>query len=254
MLTKNEIRPTVSASGDRRPAPHHRIIIVEDDEDIAESIRYNLERDAALAASIALTGEEGLNRILRESPNLVLLDVNLPHMSGFELCRRLRHEDATRRLPVILLTARTEEADRVLGLELGADDYMVKPFSMRELLARVQALLRRTARPGASVDVYDDGTLHVAYEHFIVRVRGEEVRLTRKEFNLLRLLAESRGRVLTRDYLLSRVWGRDYEGDSRTLDVHIRRVRQKLGLEHYIETVIGIGYRFVGPSKGTEVA
>jgi DNA-binding response OmpR family regulator len=223
-----------------------RILIIEDDEDIANSIRYNLEREGVFDVRIANTGEDGLKEIQRNPPALVLLDINLPLMSGFELCRRLRRDEETSRIPVLVLTARTDESDRVLGLQLGADDYVVKPFSMRELVARIHAVLRRTEGEAAVSPIYDDGDLFIDYDNFVVRVRGEEVKLTRKEFALLRLLSEARGRVLTRDYLLDRVWGLDYYGESRTLDVHIRRVRKKLDLDAYIETVIGVGYRFVG--------
>jgi two-component system, OmpR family, alkaline phosphatase synthesis response regulator PhoP len=226
-----------------------RILIVEDDEDIANSIRYNLEREATFEVRIAATGEEGLKEIQRSAPALILLDVNLPLMSGFELCRRLRRDDETSKIPVVVLTARTDESDRVLGLQLGADDYVVKPFSMRELVARIHAVLRRTEGEGALSPVYEDENLFIDYDNFIVQVKGQDVRLTRKEFALLRLLSEARGRVLTRDYLLDRVWGLDYYGESRTLDVHIRRVRKKLDLEAYIETVIGVGYRFVGQTS-----
>lgn len=243
MFTKGDAQAT-AAGGARR-----RVLIVEDDEDIANSIRYNLEREGVFDVRVAHTGEDGLKEIVREVPSLVLLDVNLPLMSGFELCRRLRRDDETARVPIIVLTARTDESDRVLGLQLGADDYVLKPFSMRELVARVHAVLRRTEGESSAANVYDDGTLFVDYDNFVVRVAGAEVKLTRKEFALLRLLSEARGRVLTRDYLLDRVWGLEYYGESRTLDVHIRRVRKKLGLEAYVETVIGVGYRFVGPAK-----
>jgi two-component system alkaline phosphatase synthesis response regulator PhoP len=226
-----------------------RLLIIEDDEDIANSIRYNLEREGQFDIRVASTGEEGLKEIQRTPPALILLDVNLPLMSGFELCRRLRRDEETSRIPVIVLTARTEESDRVLGLQLGADDYVTKPFSMRELLARVHAVLRRTEGEAALAPVYEDENLFIDYDNFVVRVRGSEVHLTRKEFALLRLLSEARGRVLTRDFLLDRVWGLDYYGESRTLDVHIRRVRKKLDLEDYIETVIGVGYRFVGQTS-----
>ena len=236
-------------SGTRR-----RVLIIEDDEDIASSIRYNLEREGTFNVRIAATGEEGLKEILREAPAIVLLDINLPLMSGFELCRRLRRDEEMARLPIIVLTARTDESDRVLGLQLGADDYIVKPFSMRELVARVHAVLRRTEGDSAVSSIYDDGVLFIDYENFIVRVRGRDVRLTQKEFLLLRLLSEARGRVLTREFLLNRIWGLDYYGESRTLDVHIRRVRKKLDLESYIDTVIGVGYRFVGPVPEERVA
>jgi DNA-binding response OmpR family regulator len=223
-----------------------RVVIIEDDEDIADSIRYNLEREGTFDVRIAGTGEDGLKEIQRSQPALVILDINLPLMSGFELCRRLRRDEETARIPVLVLTARTDESDRVLGLQLGADDYVVKPFSMRELIARIHAVLRRTDGESSTTPVYQDDQLFIDYENFVVKVHGADVRLTRKEFALLRLLSEARGRVLTRDYLLDRVWGLDYYGESRTLDVHIRRIRKKLGLESYIETVIGVGYRFVG--------
>jgi len=223
-----------------------RILIIEDDEDIANSIKYNLEREGTFEVRIASTGEEGLKEISRTPPAIVLLDVNLPLMSGFELCRRLRRDEETSRIPIVVLTARTDESDKVLGLQLGADDYVVKPFSMRELVARIHAVLRRTEGETALSPTYVDDRLFIDYDNFVVSVDGESVRLTRKEFALLRLLSEARGRVLTRDYLLDRVWGLDYYGESRTLDVHIRRVRKKLNLESYIETVIGVGYRFVG--------
>ncbi len=229
-----------------------RVLIIEDDEDIANSIRYNLERDGAFDVRVAGTGEDGLKEIQRAAPALVLLDINLPLMSGFELCRRLRRDEETSRIPIVVLTARTDESDRVLGLQLGADDYVVKPFSMRELLARVHAVLRRTEGESSLSPLYEDESLFIDYDNFIVRVRGDEVRLTRKEFALLRLLSEARGRVLTRDYLLDRVWGLDYYGESRTLDVHIRRIRKKLDLEAYIETVIGVGYRFVGQTSSVK--
>ncbi|MEO0248663.1 MAG: response regulator transcription factor, partial [candidate division WOR-3 bacterium] len=153
------------------------------------------------------------------------------------------------RVPVIMLTARSSESDKVLGLSLGADDYVTKPFSLRELEARVQAVLRRTEGEELQGRPYDDGTLTVDHENFVAKVKGQEVKLTRKEFLLLSLFVQSQGRTLTRDYLLDRIWGLDYYGDSRTLDVHIRNLRRKLGLEEYIETVIGVGYRFRAPHE-----
>jgi two-component system alkaline phosphatase synthesis response regulator PhoP len=229
-----------------------RVLIVEDDEDIASSIRYNLEREGTFDVRVAGTGEDGLKEIQKATPALVLLDINLPLMSGFELCRRLRRDEETAKIPIVVLTARTDESDRVLGLQLGADDYVVKPFGMRELIARVNAVLRRTEGESSLSPIYEDEQLFIDYDNFIVRVRDEDVRLTRKEFALLRLLSEARGRVLTRDFLLDRVWGLDYYGESRTLDVHIRRIRKKLDLESYIETVIGVGYRFVGQTSSAK--
>ena len=249
MYSKSEMHPTRTKGGPAQGGSKRRILIVEDDDDIANSIRYNLEREGAFDVRVAATGEDGLKETLREAPALILLDINLPLMSGFELCRRLRRDEETARVPIIVLTARTDESDRVLGLQLGADDYVLKPFSMRELVARVHAVLRRTEGEATAARVYEDEALFVDYDNFVVRARDEEVKLTRKEFALLRILSEAKGRVLTRDYLLDRVWGLEYYGESRTLDVHIRRVRKKLGLEEYIETVIGVGYRFVGAAK-----
>jgi two-component system, OmpR family, alkaline phosphatase synthesis response regulator PhoP len=226
------------------------IIIVEDDEDIADSIRYNLEREG-FRARLAATGEDALNLILDRPPNLILLDLNLPHMSGFELCRRLRSEATTAQVPILMLTARTEEADKVLGLNMGADDYITKPFSMRELVARVNAALRRAEGSEINRPVFDDGSLRIDPSTFTVSFHGGNVRMTRKEFALLSELARNQGRVLTREVLLDRVWGVTYYGDSRTLDVHIRRLRQKLGDPRVIETVTGIGYRLVDSRKQT---
>ena len=222
------------------------ILIIEDDPDIAEGVRYNLERDG-LEARVALTGEQGLKMALdsRSPPPLIILDLMLPGMSGIELCRRLRREPATRRTPIIMLTAKTTEAERIAGFELGADDYISKPFSVRELVARVRAVLRR-ATDGADVR-YEDELLTVDFEDMRVVCDGAQVKLTRKEHNLLTMLARGHGRVATRQALLDNVWGYEYYGDSRTLDVHIRRLRQKLGAcGNAIETVVGVGYRFVG--------
>ena len=218
------------------------IMIVEDDEDIAESIRYNLEREA-FRVRVAVTGEDALNLILDGPPSLVLLDLNLPQMSGFEICRRLRAESATANIPILMLTARTDETDKVLGLNMGADDYITKPFSMRELVARINAALRRATGPQADAAVFDNGSLRIDPSTFRVQYKGEHIRMTRKEFALLSELARNQGRVLTRETLLDRVWGLNYYGDSRTLDVHIRRLRQKLCEPRLIETVTGIGYR-----------
>jgi two-component system alkaline phosphatase synthesis response regulator PhoP len=226
----------------------HLIVIVEDDEEIADLIRYNLEREG-FRVRIATTGEAALKLILEHPPNLILLDLNLPNMSGFELCRRLRNESTTARVPILMLTARASESDKVLGLELGADDYITKPFSMRELIARVNAALRRSKQTEVEGPAYDDGFLRIDPATFSVRCEGREVRLTRKEFALLRELARNEGRVMTRDALLDRVWGLAYYGDARTLDVHIRRLRQKLGNPALIETITGIGYRLRSPRR-----
>jgi DNA-binding response OmpR family regulator len=222
------------------------ILIIEDDADIAESLRYNLERDG-LKTRIAETGEKGLMAALdaQNPPALIILDLMLPGMSGTELCRRLRREPATRRTPIIMVTARTSEAERVAGLDLGADDYITKPFSVRELMARVRAVLRRVDETASAR--YEDNRLTIDFAEMRVACDGTSVRLTRKEFSLLAMLARSAGRVATRQQLLDNVWGYEYFGDTRTLDVHIRRLRQKLGAcGDAIETVVGVGYRFAG--------
>ncbi len=218
------------------------ILIVEDDPDIAEGLRYNFERES-LKTLVALTGEQALQAALdpRNPPALIILDLMLPNMSGLELCRRLRREPATRRTPIIMVTARTSDADVAAGLDLGADDYIKKPFSVRELLARVRAVLRRTE---AGAERYEDGPLAVDFATMRVACGGNSAKLTRKEFALLAALIGSAGRVVTRQHLLDTVWGYSYYGDTRTLDVHIRRLRQHLGpCGDHIETVIGVGYR-----------
>jgi DNA-binding response OmpR family regulator len=221
-----------------------RVLIIEDDPDIARSIAYNLERDGGFEVKIETSGESGLERVLAHPPDLLILDLNLPQMSGFEICRRLRREEVTAGLPVIMLTARVSEGDKVLGLDLGADDYVTKPFSMRELIARIRAVMRRT-RSETEANIFDDGRLRVDYENFRVTVGREDIKLTRKEFDLLKALIQNRGRVMMRNRLLDLVWGLDYYGATRTLDVHIRRLRQKLGSAgEAIETVIGVGYRY----------
>jgi DNA-binding response OmpR family regulator len=228
------------------------VLIIEDDPDIAESLRYNLEREG-LRARVAETGEAGLSAALdaQGAPSLIILDLMLPGMSGTELCRRLRREPQTRRTPIIMLTARTSEADRVSGLDLGADDYITKPFSVRELMARVRAVLRRVDE--TMIPRYEDSRLQIDFAEMRVTCDGQQMRLTRKEFALLSMLAKSAGRVATRPQLLDNVWGYQYFGDSRTLDVHIRRLRQKLGAcGDCIETVVGVGYRFSGCTEKTE--
>jgi len=227
--------------------PKHALII-EDDADIAESVRYNLASEGFIP-SIASTGEQGLKLALdpQNPPGLIVLDLLLPGMSGMELCRRLRRETHTRKTPIIMLTAKASEGDRIAGLDLGADDYITKPFSVRELLARVRAVLRRADE--ASEGIYDDGRLMIDFADIRAVCSGEAVKLTNKEFALLATLAKKTGRVVTRQQLLDQVWGYTYYGDARTLDVHIRRLRQKLGrCGNCIETVVGVGYRFTGCS------
>jgi len=223
-----------------------RILIIEDDADIAESLVYNLKREG-FSPIVAESGEKGLRLALdeKQTPSLIILDLMLPGMNGIELCRRLRKEAITEKTPVIMLTAKAAEIDKIAGLEMGADDYMVKPFSVKELVARVRAVLRRVS--DNTVDVFEDGPLTIDYGDIRIGCGGANVKLTRKEFALLVHLVKNSGRVATRQQLLDNVWGYTYFGDTRTLDVHIRRLRQKLGdCGRCIETVVGVGYRYIG--------
>ena len=228
-----------------RPADNRRrVLLIEDDRDIAEAISYQLEK-AGLQVRLAYTGEEGLEAA-RRGVDLVLLDLNLPNMDGLEVCRMIRRQGATAQVPIIIVSARGEEVDRVLGLEMGADDYVVKPFSLKELAARCRVALRRSETSSAPAESYRDENFEVEFDSFLVRYRGEEVRLTPKEFELFRYLVERRGRVVTRERLLSDVWGYDTDVETRSIDAHIRRLRLKLGpARDHIETIVGLGYRFV---------
>lgn len=228
------------------------VLIIEDDPDISESLKYNLEREG-LSTIVASTGEQGLTDALNERnpPILIMLDLMLPGMSGTELCRRFRREPLTRRTPIIMLTAKSSESERVAGLDLGADDYITKPFSVRELLARVRAVLRRLDE-NASQN-YEDDHLTIDFADIRTVCNGRKIKLTNKEFSLLSVLAKSTDRVVTRQQLLDSVWGYSYYGDTRTLDVHIRRLRQKLEeCGDCIETVVGVGYRFTGCASKSE--
>ena len=229
-------------------------LIIEDDADIAESLKYNLEAEG-FAAVVAPTGEKGLALALdtQNPPSVIILDLMLPGMNGLDLCRRLRRENQTRRIPIIMLTAKTSEADRIAGLDLGADDYVAKPFSVRELLARVRAVLRRA--DADSPPKYEDARLKIDFEDVRAACDGVNVKLTNKEFTLLATLAKRPGRVVARQQLLDQVWGYSYYGEARTLDVHIRRLRQKLAAcGDCIETVVGVGYRFVGCAHKSRTA
>lgn len=223
-----------------------RILIIEDDKDIVEAIRYNLEKERGFSVLSAQTGDEGLNLVLQVKPHLIILDIGLPGLTGYEVCRMLRRDAETRGIPIVMLTARGSESDKVLGLELGADDYITKPFGIRELIARVRTAIRRKEAESGAVEVFDDGKLYIHFGDYVVRFKGREPKLTFKEFSLLKLLAQNAGRVLSRDKILDAVWGYNYYSESRTVDVHIRRIRKKLGpgAQDYIDTVIGVGYRF----------
>jgi len=221
-----------------------RVLIVEDERDIRDLVLFHLEREGFQVSS-ASSGEEALRQVRHASPDLVLLDLMLPAMGGLEVCRKLRQDPATVALPIVMLTAKGDEVDRVLGLELGADDYIVKPFSPKELLARVRAVLRR-AKPAPGAAAITMGALAIDPGTRTVTVQGAPLTLTHKEFELLSALADAQGRVLSREFLLDRVWGYSRAGEieSRTVDVHVRRLRVKLGPEeHRILTVKGVGYR-----------
>lgn len=241
----NPAQAPLASSLAQRP----RVLLVEDDRDIAEAISYQLER-VGLSLKTARTGEEGVE-MARRGVDLILLDLNLPSMDGLEVCRLLRRQQSTARIPIIIVSARAEEVDRVLGLEMGADDYVVKPFSLKELAYRCRAALRRSEAADAAPTGYHDANFDVDFESFIVRWRGAEVRLTAKEFALFRALLERPGRVLTRDRLLDRIWSDPGEVDARSVDAHIRRLRAKLGpARRHVETIVGIGYRFVAEPLG----
>jgi DNA-binding response OmpR family regulator len=238
-------RPGAAGVAPMSRAP--RVLVVEDEQDIAGLIKHALERSGDAQVEIVGSGDAALRAVTDNTPDLVILDLNLPVLSGTEVCRILRGRPATANVPIIMLTARTGESDRVTGLDLGADDYVTKPFSLRELGARVRAVLRRRQQgttPGTNV--YAGAHLVADFEAVAISVDGASVRLTRREFELLRFLVENRNRVLSRDRLLERVWGYDRFIETRSVDVHVGRLRAKLGTAgQQIETVVGLGYRFV---------
>src|SRR5258708_6641464 len=226
-----------------------RILIVEDDPDIAELVARYLDK-AGFVTECAASGRDALQAIAARAPSLLVLDLMLPHVDGLEVCRIVRGNDATAAIPIIMLTARAEESERIVGLELGADDYLAKPFSPNELVARVRALLRRAQRgaePAAKTLAY--GPIALDADRHIVLSQGRDVALTAKEFLLLQYLLQHRGRVLSRDVLLTDVWGYRYTGGTRTVDVHVRRLREKLPvLANGLVTVKQFGYKLVDPA------
>ena len=220
-----------------------RILLVEDEPDIAEILQYNLEKEG-FEVDVEPRGDSALERIRASVPDLLVLDLMLPGLDGLELARLLQRDRRTASLPLIMLTARGEEVDRIVGLELGADDYISKPFSPREVVLRVKAVLRRARHEPPPGDEVRIGDLQLDVAGHLLRIDGREVDLTATEFRLLKLLMERAGRVQTRGQLLSDVWGYAEDVDSRTVDTHVRRLRRKLGAEaERIETVIGVGYR-----------
>ncbi len=252
-MKADRTRPAPPAEKVPAPDTRRRVVLIEDDTDIAEAISYQLEK-AGLQVKVAKTGEEGLEAV-RRGADLVLLDLNLPGMDGLEVCRLVRKQATTAHVPIIIVSARADEVDRVLGLEMGADDYMVKPFSLKELAARCRVALRRSEGGGEEMQGYRDENFEVEFEAFVVRYRGEEIRLTPKEFELFRYMLERTGRVLTRERLLERVWGYESDVETRSIDAHIRRLRMKLGpARHHVETVVGLGYRFVKDPRSGDSA
>lgn len=223
-----------------------KILIVDDEEHIRELIKFNLDTNG-YRTICADNGLEALRMVKSENPQLILLDVMLPNMDGYDVCKEIRRDTSISSTPIIMITAKGEEFDKVLGLELGADDYMTKPFSIRELIARVKAILRRTNIKPID-NSYSFGTVNIDFEKHEVTKEGAKVELTLKEFELLEILIKNKGRVMTRDFLLDEIWGYEYIGETRTVDVHIRHLRQKIEDDDknpkYIETIRGIGYRF----------
>ncbi|MEZ5416804.1 MAG: response regulator transcription factor [Vicinamibacterales bacterium] len=236
-------RPLAAAG---RPG-RRRVLVVEDEQDIAELVKHTLERGGDVDVEIAASGDAALKSSAEQPPDLIVLDLNLPVLSGLEVCRILRQRPATAAVPIIMLTARTSESDRITGLDSGADDYVSKPFSARELAARVRAALRRGRTGDApQAATYRGAHLVADFDAVSVTVDGTPVKLTRREFELLRYLVDNRNRVLSRDRLLERVWGYDHFIETRSVDVHVGRLRAKLGAAgRQIETVVGLGYRFV---------
>ncbi|MGH7391124.1 MAG: response regulator [Candidatus Rokuibacteriota bacterium] len=233
-----------------------RVLVVEDEPDVAELIRYNLAREGWEVTAVA-SGADGLRRARESRPDIILLDIMVPQLNGWEVCRRLKQDPGTQAIPIIMVTGRVEEGDKVLGLEMGADDYVTKPFSPRELIARVRAVIRR-GKAGDTAERKHHlkaGDLEIDRHRFEVRMQGHPVELTPKEFELLAALVATPGRVFGREELLDLVWGRDGFVEPRTVDVHVARLRGKFTAARLpppaIETVRGIGYRFRDAEPGT---
>ena len=228
--------------------PPTRILVAEDDPDIGNLLEHYL-RKAGFLPTVVASGRDVMPQIKREAPDLVVLDLMLPGLDGLQICRAIRADVNTAAIPIIMLTAKSEESDRIVGLELGADDYITKPFSPNEVVARVRALLRRANRTAAPDSRLTYGTLSVDIDRHVVKMSGEDVKLTAKEFLLLQYLMQHRGRVLSRDLLLSDVWGYSYTGGTRTVDVHVRRLREKVPmLADAIVTIKQFGYKLLDPA------
>ena len=223
----------------------HKILIVEDESNIRELVSYNLKNNNYKVIE-AEDGKQGFEMAISENPDLILLDIMLPGMNGFDICRELRNRGS--KTSIIMLTARNEDIDKVMGLEFGADDYMTKPFSIHELMARIKAVLRRTEISNSARNI-STGALSINIDRHEVLINGSTIELSLKEFDLLKTLVENKGIVMTRDQLLDKVWGIDYDGENRTVDVHIRYLRRKLGDDEvnskYIQTIRGLGYKML---------
>ncbi|MGM0602638.1 MAG: response regulator [Bacillota bacterium] len=223
-----------------------KILVVDDEKHIRDLIKFNLDK-AGYEVLTAADGKEAL-KILNSNIDLIVLDLMLPEIDGLEVCRRMRADKEVKNIPIIMLTAKGEEVDKILGLEMGADDYMTKPFSPRELTARIKAIFRRLSQMNTldkfEEEIFEEGNIQIDTARHEVRVSGKKISLTPKEFELLRYLIINKGRVLSRDLLLEKIWGYEYAGDTRTVDVHVRRLRKKIKKD-YIETVRGVGYKFV---------
>ncbi|MEA4962007.1 MAG: response regulator transcription factor [Lutispora sp.] len=232
-----------------------KVLIIEDDYNIQELLRYNLE-NSGYEVIVAEDGNEGFQKVLDNTPDVILLDIMIPGADGLEVCKMIRANEKVKKIPILMVTAKSEELDKILGLELGADDYITKPFSIKEIIARIRAIMRRLNESKDSLEEKAEkgkirfGDLEIDEEKYEVKNNGKKVTLTLKEFELLKMLAENPGRVMTRDYLLDAVWGYEYGGETRTVDVHIRHLRRKLWGdegEGMIKTIRGVGYKFDEP-------
>ncbi|CUN65819.1 response regulator transcription factor [Clostridium disporicum] len=226
---------------------NEKILVVDDEEHIVELIKYNL-LSSGYDVITCNNGIDAVNLAINERPNLILLDLMIPGKDGYDVCKEIRTKSEVKNISIIMLTAKSEEFDKILGLELGADDYITKPFSVRELLARVKAVLRRVGAKEEQSDIMVFGDLSANFEKREIRIKGKKVDLTLKEFELLEMLIKNRGKILRREMLLDKIWGYEYIGETRTVDVHIRYLRKKIEDDDknpkFIETIRGVGYRF----------
>lgn len=224
-----------------------KILVVDDEDHIVELISYNLI-NSGYNVITANNGIDAVRLAKEENPDLILLDLMIPGLDGFDVCKAIRNDNETKEIIIIMLTAKGEELDKILGLELGADDYMTKPFSIRELLARIKANLRRTKSSNSSEEIYKTKDIYINFDRREVYILEKKIELTLKEFELLEILVKNRGKILTRETLLDKIWGYEYVGETRTVDVHIRYLRKKIEEDdknpRLIETIRGVGYRF----------